>query len=144
MSEYISVELRRQLRDQFGDCCAYCHSASALMAISLEIEHIKPQSVGGLTKLDNLCLACPSCNRHKGSRQTVIDPESGEIVPLFHPQKQVWIEHFGWIDHASQLTGKTAIGRATIVALQMNRPALVAVRKLWVKLDRHPPDSDRS
>ncbi|TAD75961.1 MAG: HNH endonuclease [Oscillatoriales cyanobacterium] len=110
------------------------------MAINLEVEHIQPQAAGGLTRLDNLCLACPSCNRYKGSRQTAVDPDSGEIVSLFHPQKQIWIEHFSWINDASQIAGKTAIGRATMVALQVNRPALVAVRKLWVKLDRHPPN----
>lgn len=140
MSEYISVELRRKLSDQFEDCCAYCRSAAALIAINLEVEHIQPRVAGGLTNLDNLCLACPSCNRYKGSRQTAIDPESGETVPLFHPQKQVWVEHFGWISNASQIAGKTAIGRATVEALQMNRSVLVAVRKLWVKLDQHPPN----
>jgi hypothetical protein len=124
----ISVELRRKLRDQFGDCCAYCRSAAALIAINLEVEHIQPRVAGGLSSLDNLCLACPSCNRYKGSRQTAIDPESGEAVLLFHPQKQVWMEHFGWISDASQIAGKTAIGRATVEALQMNRSVLTSVR----------------
>jgi hypothetical protein len=91
---------------------------------------------------ENLCFACPSCNRHKSDRQTVIDPESGEAVALFHPQIQVWTEHFAWSERGREMRGLTAVGRATIVALQMNRPALVRARAMWIKLGEHPPELD--
>ena len=34
------------------------------------------------------------CNLYKGSNLTGIDPETGEIVSLFHPRRDVWIIHF--------------------------------------------------
>jgi hypothetical protein len=108
--------------------------------MTFEIEHIQPLSAGGETVFENLCFACPSCNRYKGDRQTAIDPESSETVPLFHPQAQAWRDHFVWSETGKEMKGLTAIGRATIAALQMNRPALVRARAMWVKLGEHPPE----
>jgi hypothetical protein len=110
--------------------------------MTFEIEHILPLSVGGETVFENLCFACPSCNRHKSDRQTVIDPESGEAVALFHPQIQIWTEHFAWSERGREMRGLTSVGRATIVALQTNRPALVRARAMWIKLGEHPPELD--
>lgn len=142
MSLYIRMELQRQIRDRFGNCCAYCRTAEFLTAMSFEFEHIQPRSAGGKTVFENLCFACPSCNRHKSDRQVASDSISGEVVPLFHPQQQVWAEHFVWDEQGITIIGKTATGRATITTLQMNRPALVRARSLWVKLGEHPPTLD--
>jgi hypothetical protein len=110
--------------------------------MTFEFEHIRPLSVGGETVFENLCFACPWCNRHKGDRQTAIDSESGEAVALFHPQEQAWVEHFAWSESGTEISGLTSVGRATIAALQMNRPALVRARAMWVKLGEHPPELD--
>ena len=142
MSVYIRVELQRQIRHRFGECCAYCRTAEFLTAMTFEFEHIRPLSVSGETVFKNLCFACPSCNRHKGDRQTAIDSESGEMVALFHPQQQVWTEHFAWSESGTEIRGLTAVGRATISALHMNRPMLVRARAMWVKLGEHPPELD--
>lgn len=142
MSVYIRVELQRQIRDRFCECCAYFRTAEFLTAMTFEFEHIRPLAVGGETVFENLCFACPACNRYKGNRQTAIDPESSEMVALFHPQEQVWQEHFAWSEGATEIKGLTACGRATIAALQMNRKALVRARAMWVKLGEHPPELD--
>ncbi len=139
MSKYISVELQRQIYQQFNNCCAYCQTAESLIATAFEIEHIRPRSMGGETKLNNLCLSCPHCNRHKATRQNFLDPETQQIAPLFHPQQQIWHEHFAWDTTTSILIGLTAVGRSTIAALEINRPVLVRLRKLWYKLGEHPP-----
>jgi HNH endonuclease len=139
MSAYISVELQRQIRNHFANCCAYCLTAELLTATTFEFDHIIPRSAGGGTIFDNLCLSCPSCNRYKAARQDVINPVTEEAVCLFHPQLQLWNEHFSWNDDHSEIVGTTNIGQATIVTLKMNRPQLVRVRKLWVKLAEHPP-----
>lgn len=107
--------------------------------MTFEFEHIQPLSAGGETVFENLCFAWPSCNRYKGTRQAAIDPESGAAIALFHPQTQVWTEHFAWSQHGTEIMALTATGRATIAALQMNRPMLVRARALWVKLGEHPP-----
>jgi hypothetical protein len=107
--------------------------------MTFEFEHIFPLAAGGTTEFANLCLACPFCNRHKSDHQTAVDPLTAETVPLFHPQQQIWEEHFAWQEKGAELTGLTPIGRATIAALQMNRLQLVRARQLWIRLGEHPP-----
>lgn len=142
MSPYIPVFLERQVRECFGGLCAYCRSAEALMAVTFEIEHIVPVSSGGATDFANLALACPTCNRHKATRQSAQDPHTGELVRLFHPQEQRWVEHFSWVEEGARMLGLTAPGRASIEALRMNRPVLVRLRSLWTRLGVHPPSQD--
>jgi hypothetical protein len=139
MSVYIAVELRRQLRTIFGDCCAYCRTLETLTVTTFEIEHIIPRSAGGETALSNLCLACPTCNRYKAHRQAVPDPVTHESVPLFHPHQQTWEDHFAWSEDAAEIIGLTPVGRATLAALKMNRPQLIRLRRMWVKMGEHPP-----
>lgn len=139
MSAYIPVELQRKIRKRFANCCAYCLTAEALTATTFEFDHIRPRSAEGETVFENLCLACPSCNRYKADCQNFIDLVTEKAVPLFHPQLQVWKEHFRWNKDASAIIGLTDIGQVTIVALKMNRPQLVRVRKMWVQLAEHPP-----
>ena len=140
MSVYISVELQKQIRHRFVDCCAYCRTAESLTVTTFEFEHIIPRSAGGETLFENLCLACPSCNRYKATRQTAIDPNTQEEVKLFHPQQKSWIEHFFWSEDATEIIGLTPVGRGTITTLKMNRPQLTRVRKMWVKIGEHPPN----
>jgi 5-methylcytosine-specific restriction endonuclease McrA len=84
MSVYVPVKLRRQIREKFHDRCAYCQSSEALMAVKFEFEHITPLSAGGKSQFENLCLACPTCNRHKSSRESGTDKVTGEQTALFH------------------------------------------------------------
>lgn len=65
MSTYIPIELQRKIRATFADNCAYCQSAELLTIAIFEIEHIVPRSAGSVTAVENLCLACPTCNRYK-------------------------------------------------------------------------------
>jgi HNH endonuclease len=139
VSIYISVKIHKQIHQQFNNCCAYCQTAESLIATTFEIEHIIPRSLGGESNIDNLCLSCPHCNRHKATRQNFPDPETQQLTSLFHPQQQIWQEHFAWDTTASVLIAANPIGRATIAALEINRPALVRLRKLWHKLGEHPP-----
>lgn len=139
MSAYVSATLKGEIRKQFKNLCAYCHTAEALTVVTFEFEHIMPLAAGGPTTFDNLCLACPSCNRHKATRQQAPDPETGELVPLFHPQKDDWAKHFVWDEEGVNLQALTPTGRATIEALHINREQVLRVRRLWVKLGEHPP-----
>jgi hypothetical protein len=139
MSAYIPVALRREVQAQFNRCCAYCHTAERLTAATFEVEHIIPLVAGGETILSNLCFSCPMCNRYKGIQKTAVDPQTNITVTLFHPQQEQWETHFSWTKNSSELIGLTEIGRATIQALKINRPQLIRVRKMWVKLGEHPP-----
>jgi hypothetical protein len=108
----------------------------------MEIDHIVPESVGGETVLDNLCLACVGCNGFKLDSQTGTDPETEEETPLFNPRVQDWHDHFQWSDDGLQIIGLTAIGRATIVRLRMNRDAVVNSRWRWAEAGWHPPTDE--
>jgi hypothetical protein len=70
---------------------------------------------------------------------TGIDPMSGERVALFDPNNQSWAEHFAWGESGKLIAGLTAVGRATVVQLQLNRPILVRARKQWIRAGWHPP-----
>jgi hypothetical protein len=139
VSAYISVELQRLIRLKFSDRCAYCQTAESLTATTFEFEHIIPLSKAGATTFENLCLACPACNRYKSARQTATDPITQAEVPLFHPQRQVWTDHFEWNEDATEIIGLDPTGRATVVTLKMNRSQLTRVRRMWVKMGEHPP-----
>ena len=142
MSAYVPDDVRRQVRDRYANCCAYCRAAEHLSVAIFEIEHIVPRSADGQTVLENLCLACPSCNRYKSDRTEALDLKSQERVPLFSPNRDVWDDHFSWNDDATEIIGLTATGRSTIELLRMNRPQLVRLRRMWVAMGEHPPDVD--
>jgi hypothetical protein len=136
----IPVALRAQVREIDNGLCAYCHTPEALTVTTFEVDHIVPVSQGGETSLDNLCLSCPSCNRHKGARQAVSDSQTGKSVPLYHPRHQVWSEHFVWSDDGTRLEGSTSVGCATIEALHINRPQMTRLRGLWIKMGLFAPN----
>jgi len=73
----------------------------------------------------------------KGARQVVPDMTTGESVRIFNPRQQRWQEHFAWEGVA--VVGLTAIGRATIQALDLNRAIMLAIRTEEELLGRHPP-----
>ena len=95
----------------------------------MEIDHIISEALGGLTEEGNLWLACSLCNEHKGHKIAVLDPETSEIVWLFDPRRQVWSEHVTWTAAGDWIVGVTPVERATVVALNLNRPSLVRARQ---------------
>ena len=54
-------------------------------------------------------------------------------------EQQRWGEHFAWTAAGDYIIGQTAIGRATVAALKLNRPLMVRARRLWVRIRVHPP-----
>lgn len=136
---YISRQLRTTVETAAGQRCGYCLTPQAITGAPLEIEHIRPETAGGLSEENNLWLACTSCNRYKGSRTHGYDSTSGEQAPLFNPRSQIWREHFAWTDDGTEITGLTPVGRATVATLRMNNPAVVGARSLWVQGGWWPP-----
>lgn len=107
----------------------------------MEIEHIVPESLGGRTEEGNLWLACSLCNKYTADRLVAVDPLGGDEVRLFDPRRQVWSDHFEWMQEGTRIAGKTATGRATVAALRLNRPPLVVARALWAAAGWHPPQA---
>ena len=86
MSPHISKPLRQRVNEQAKRRCGYCLSSEAIVGAPMELDHIIPQSLGGLDEENNLWLACPLCNQHKADRIAALDPITGEIVRLFNPR----------------------------------------------------------
>ena len=92
----ISHELCDFLAKRDKNRCSYCLTEEDNCNLKMHVDHIIPESAGGTTNPDNLCLACFSCNIYKGKTQIWTDPITKEIVLLFHPVLQNWSDHFCW------------------------------------------------
>lgn len=134
----ISDRVRQQVEERAQGRCEYCQTQQVIV-VSMEIDHIIPESVGGETVLENLCLACIGCNGFKLDFQTGLDPETEVETSLYNPRTQDWDDHFQWSEDGLQIVGLTANGRATVTRLRMNRDAVIASRRRWVEAGWHPP-----
>lgn len=139
----ISAQLREQVRRraELPLRCGYCQSQELVTGVQLTIDHILPESLGGVSTLDNLCLACWECNLRKGSRVSGFDDQTQSELRLFNPVVDEWNAHFAWSPDGIVIQGLTAIGRATIATLQLNRSSLTRSRKLWRVAGWHPPSA---
>ena len=136
----MSAILRARVRAQAQDRCGYCQCPQQYVLGRLEIDHIIPQARGGTDAEENLWLACRMCNGFKGSHTHARDPLTGRRVRLFHPRRQRWRRHFLWSADGTHIVGRTACGRATVVALQLNHMIALMVRRAWVAAGWHPPE----
>jgi hypothetical protein len=132
----ISRKLRNCVIRRAKNRCEYCGLSQEGQEATFHIDHIIPVSVGGESVLDNLALACVSCSLRKAAREKAVDPVSGDEVPIYNPVKDIWDDHFYW--DVFYIVGLTAIGRATVDALQMNRSLIIAIRREEFRLGRHP------
>lgn len=61
-------ELREYLLEKWERTCAYCGKKN----VPLQVEHIVARAKGGTNRVSNLCLACESCNRKKGTQEIAV------------------------------------------------------------------------
>lgn len=109
----------------------------SLQGATFHVEHVIPRVRGGSSELDNLALACPSCNLHKADRvSSALDPDSTPIA-LFDPRTDVWSEHFVWDDY--QLIGKTDVGQLAIRLLELNHERRIKIRQAEQLFGLFPP-----
>jgi hypothetical protein len=117
-----------------GYHCEYCHAPEVIFNFPFEVEHIVPVSQGGQDDETNLALSCRSCNLRKADYRYGIDPLSETAVRLYDPRQDGWEEHFQIETGTGMTEGLTNIGRATIWGLQINAPAQLEARRLWMRL----------
>jgi 5-methylcytosine-specific restriction endonuclease McrA len=86
--------LQRLVSERAFYCCEYCISQEAFSPDPFSSEHIIPESRGGSATEENLARACQGCNNRKHTSTTALDPVTLQEVPLFHPRRDVWHEHF--------------------------------------------------
>lgn len=122
---------RALVRNRAGLRCEYCRLHQNYSELVHHIEHIVARQHGGSDDPENLALACHRCNLHKGPNISGVDPRSGLIVPLFHPRRELWSDHFGF--DGEWIVGATPTGRATVDVLQMNDSRRRQLRMLILK-----------
>lgn len=114
------------------DRCEYCRLPQHAIEARFHVEHILAQQhlPPNVDAPENLALACHHCNLHKGTNLTSIDPLSGLVVPLFHPRRDEWNEHFAII--GARIVGLTPSGRATVQLLQFNSSRRMELREALI------------
>lgn len=132
----ISASQRSRLARRAGHRCEYCLLHEDYAIKRHEPDHIIPRKHGGSDTDDNLAWACFHCNRYKSSEVGALDAETGELVPVFNPRRQVWADHFE-LDEA-RIKPLTAIGRVTVLVLQLNRTGRVEARMVLHQAGLYP------
>jgi hypothetical protein len=106
--------------------------------VAQSVDHIVARQHHGTDDPDNLALACLSCNLHKGPNIAGIDPDTGQLAPLFHPRRDHWDQHFRW--NGARLIGLTPTGRVTVDLLAINDERNVVAREALIAEGRFPSD----
>jgi len=133
----IPAALADEVRLRARGRCEYCGLSQLGQEAAFHIDHVVPRAAGGPTVSENLALDCVSCSLRKGARRTALDPETGNEELLFHPRQQRWADHFRW--DGERVVALTPTGRATVAALSLNRPIVLAIRQEETARGRHPP-----
>lgn len=133
---YVPSALRHTVEERAGGRCEYCLYPQQLSYLAFEVEHIIADKHGGTTTLDNLALACPYCNRYKGSDLGSLDPETGHLTSFFNPRTQDWNDHFR-LDGA-RIIPLTPEGRVTVAILRLNHPERVLERQRLIQTGKYP------
>lgn len=128
---YIPAALRQLVVERADRRCEYCGMPESTAFAVHEIDHIVALKHGGHTDADNLAFSCALCNKHKGSDVASVDQDTGQIVPLYHPRRERWTDHFQL--QAGRIVPLTTTGRATARLLQLNHPERAQERELLVE-----------
>jgi len=123
----VPLAIRREVERRANRRCEYCGFPSAFAEARFHVDHVIAEQHGGRTHVDNLAFACFPCNVYKGPNLSSVDPISGNVVRLFHPRRDRWLDHFEW--NGARITGRTPVGRATVALLRMNDLYAVAARQ---------------
>ena len=59
------------------------------------------------------------------------------MLDLLNPSNQTWAQHAPLL-----IIGVTPTGRATIIAVDLNRPHQIVARQRWTLVGWHPPEED--
>lgn len=121
-----------------GGVCEYCQTPEKYSVQPFVVDQIIPVYKGGSDRAENLAWACGGCNAYKHTHIEGFDALEGVLIRLFHSRNDKWAEHFSWNQDFSMIVGTSAIGRATVEILQLNRAGLINIRKLLVMIGQFP------
>ena len=138
---HIPATLRRAVVERAHGRCEYCGVPEDATLAAHEPDHVIGEQHGGATALDNLALACFRCNRYKGPNIATRDPHDDTLVPLYHPCRDRWAEHFRL--EAALILPNTPVGRGTVALLRLNDEQRVMLRMALLQQGRYlPPQTE--
>ncbi len=124
-------EIRRFLKAETCGKCAYCESRIEHVA-SVHVEHINPKSQCPelVVEWENLTLACPNCNQHKGSYYS-------ELQPLLNPYEVEPRAHLTFTGSLVFGRPDSDLGKRTVERLKLHRNDLKQSREERLKAINH-------
>jgi hypothetical protein len=133
----VPVRIREIGRKRAHSRCEYCLIPQNYHPLPrFHVEHIFSKKHGGRTELSNLALACPECNRKKGTVIGSRQSPDGRFIRLFNPRADVWEEHFEF--NWAIIRPKTKIAEITSKILGFNDDFRVAFREYLMLLGVYP------
>lgn len=132
----VERKLRTAVANRARFRCEYCLIHEGDAGFPHQADHVISLKHGGATTSENLAFACVLCNRHKGSDIASLDPETGELVPLFNPRADRWSEHFRL--EGEYIRPISSRGAVTLRLLRLNAPERLAERRLLQSLGAYP------
>ena len=132
----LSSDKRELVQRRAHGACEYCRLPQDASILPHQVDHIIGRQHRGSDEIDNLCLCCIRCNLKKGPNIASIDPETNLVVPLYHPRRHQWREHFS-VESDGAINGLTAEGRATAQLMEMNDEDRVHLRALLLRRGRY-------
>lgn len=128
--------LQRFVQSRALDRCEYCLLSASDAGLAHEIDHVISRKHGGASDVENLAFACYLCNRYKGSDIASVHPATGDLVRLYDPRRDRWMEHFRI--NGPIIEPLTRVGAATAQLLRLNLTDRVLERRLLQSLNRYP------
>jgi hypothetical protein len=112
--------------------CLTRDGARAVLELRFHVDHVRPRQRGGSNMPENLALACHRCDLHRGSNLSGIDSDTSRTVPLVHPHRDRWTEHFA--PEGERIVDRTPVGRTTVWLPQRNSEERVELRRVLIEL----------
>lgn len=136
MTPAIPPAIRRFVFERAAGICEYCliHHDDAYH--SHHVDHVVSRKHGGLTKVENLALACFRCNVSKGSDIGSLLEPPRRFVPLFDPRRQRWSDHF--FLHEIIIEPISDTGAVTVNLLDLNSVIRCSARQTLASFGRYP------
>jgi HNH endonuclease len=127
MGAEVSGELRLLVAERAEWRCEYCLLHADDSFTPHQIDHIISRKHGGSSEEANLAYACVRCNAWKGPDIASFGFYPTKIVPLFHPRKDRWEDHFELF--GLEIKPLTDTGAATARLLRLNSSSRIAERR---------------
>lgn len=133
----VPSKLSRLVRERAAFRCEYCLIPEQYHPLPcFHVEHIFSKKHGGRTELSNLALACPECNRRKGTVIGSRKHAKSKFIRLYNPRTDVWHHHFEL--HWAIIRAKTDIGEISAKMLGFNDDIRIAFREYLMLIGVYP------